>query len=39
MQCLLVYLQGDTGPLLVDISNKEQADIVVLGKAAWLACS
>jgi nucleotide-binding universal stress UspA family protein len=24
-------VQGDPGPLLVDIANKEQADILVLG--------
>lgn len=26
-----VRVQGDPGPLLVDIANKEQADILVLG--------
>lgn len=31
-------LQGDAGPLLVDVANKEQADILVLGadhRAPW----
>jgi nucleotide-binding universal stress UspA family protein len=26
-----MFAQGDPGPLLVDIANKEQADILVLG--------
>jgi nucleotide-binding universal stress UspA family protein len=28
---LFPVVQGDPGPLLVDIANKEQADIMVLG--------
>lgn len=27
-------MQGDAGPLLVDVANKEQADILVLGEFA-----
>lgn len=36
---LCYALQGDPGPLLVDIANKEQADILVLGALAIDACS
>jgi hypothetical protein len=34
--CLVCWLQGDAGQLIVDISAKEQADILVLGECVGL---